>query len=297
MRLPSLLLGTSGLGTRPSGVEAETLADALLAAPYRGLDTSNAYAGGRSEAVLGRAIERAGGLPDGVQVVTKVDADPVTKALDGERVRRSLEESLDKLGLDHLPLLHLHDPYTVSFSEAIGPGGAVDALVALREEGVVDAIGIAAGPLNLLDAYVGTGAFDAVLSHNRFTLVDRGATALFEDARARGMTVINAAPFGGGLLAGSERAAGKYAYKDASPELLAHVDRIRAMCRQWQVPLPAAALWFSRRSPLVDAAVVGSPSLARLDELSAIIAAEPPAAFFVALDELGPAPTAQEAEN
>ena len=297
MTLPALLLGTSGLGTRPSGVEAESLADALLAAPYRGLDTSNAYAGGRSEAVLGRAIERAGGLPDGLQLVTKVDADPVTKVLDGDRVRRSVEESLDKLGLDHLPLLHLHDPYTVSFSEAVGPGGAVGALVALREEGVVDAIGIAAGPLNLLSAYVGTGAFDAVLSHNRFTLVDRGAEVLFGDARSRGMTVINAAPFGGGLLAGSTRAAQKYAYRDASADLLAHVDRIRALCSGWQVPIGAAALWFSRRSPLVDATVVGIPSLARLEELSALVAAEPSPQFFAALDGLGPAPLAQEAES
>lgn len=80
----------------------------------------------------------------------------------------------------------------------MGPGGAVPALIELRDQGVIGAIGIASGTLSQVREYVDTGAFDVVLSHNRYTLVTRTAEPLFEAARAHGMTVFNAAPFGGG---------------------------------------------------------------------------------------------------
>ena len=94
----------------------------------------------------------------GPPVMTKVDADPVTGRFDGDRVRRSVEESLGRLGVDRLPLLHLHDPHAVTLAEALAPDGAVPALVRLRDEGVVDAIGVASGPPELAHAYVRTGA-------------------------------------------------------------------------------------------------------------------------------------------
>ena len=85
------------------------------ASRFPAIDTSNRYASGHSEEALGRAIARIG-LPDGTVVLTKVDADTSTGVFDGDRVRRSFEESLARLGLDRLPLLQIHDPYTITLS-------------------------------------------------------------------------------------------------------------------------------------------------------------------------------------
>ena len=270
--------------------EAIDLASAMLHGPYALVDTSNEYAEGRSEAVLGAALARDGIAPARA-IVTKVDRDLESGVFDRDRVRRSFDESCERLGVDRLGLLHLHDPYTVSFEDAMGPGGAVEGLLQLRDEGLVDAIGVAAGKMGLMRRYVGTGVFDVVLSHNRFTLVDRSATPLFEEAADRGMGVFNAAPFGGGLLARGSASGASYAYAETTPELRAWVERAEEVCARHGVDLPTAALRFSLRSPLVHSTVVGVSSTARMAELERARTAEVPDELWDDLDRLGPAPT------
>lgn len=282
-----LTLGTSRLGERGDDREIAALADAIIASPLGHVDTSNNYADGRSEARLGEAIARAGGLGDTL-VYSKADRDAASGAFDGERVRRSLDESLARLGLDQLPVYHLHDPYTVSISEAMAPGGAVEALIDLRDQGVIGAIGIAAGKRDLVLDYVLTGAFDAVLSHNRFTLADRSATPIFEAARERNMVVFNAAPFGGGVLADPGK--DKYGYRPMSEPFAAFVDALRAIAAEFAVDLAAAALQFSMRSELVDSTVVGVTTLQRLNQLEQLATITVPDEFFEALERLGPPP-------
>lgn len=278
-----ITLGTAFLGDQS---DVDAIADALIASPLGHVDTSNNYAGGLSESALGGAIRRAGGLPPGKSVITKVDRDGAG-VFDGDRVLRSLDESLTRLGIDHLPLLHFHDPYTVTFAEAMGGGGAVPALVRLRDEGVVDAIGIASGTMAQVHEYVETEVFDAVLSHNRFTLVDRTAEPTFRRARELGMTVFNAAPFGGGTLANGEA---RYGYQDMPAEFAAHVDRVRALARDFGIDLAAAALQFSLRSPLIDSTIVGVTRLEDLSALPGLRDAVVPGEFFAAVDALGPPP-------
>ena len=288
---PSVVtLGTSGLGNRPDAVAT---ARSLLTSQHRLVDTSNAYDEGRSEQVLGQAIADLGGLPEGVQVISKADRDLVTGVFDRDRVLRSFEESASRLGLDTLPLYQLHDPYTITFEEAMAPGGAVQGLVELREQGAVGAIGVAAGPSSLIRQYVQTDAFDAVLSHNRYTLVDSSAADLFEEARRRDMVVFNAAPYGGGLLAAADRAGAdaRYAYRPAPEELLDWVHRASAVCARHGVSLAAVALAFSTRSQVVSSTVVGAGTAARLAELDALLAVETPAEVWPELESLGTPPT------
>lgn len=138
-------IGTSflGAGTSPGTPEEDSAVDfatAILTGPFRLVDTSNNYADGRAEVVLGRALSLLDGRAH-AQVLTKVDRHGSTGSFDGARVHRSAEESLTRLGLDRLPLLHLHDPFTITFEEAMADGGPVEALVDLREQGVVDALG------------------------------------------------------------------------------------------------------------------------------------------------------------
>lgn len=286
--LEPITLGASPLGKHPE--QGDALADALLAGRFRQIDTSNNYADGRSERFLGGAIARLGGLPADRRVFSKVDADPVTGAFSSDRVRRSFEESRERLGLDTLPLLHFHDPYGLTVAEAMAPGGPVEALVRLRDEGAVGAIGVAAGRRALMEEYVATDAFDAVLIHNRFTLVDRTADHVFDLATERGMTVFNAAPFGGGILAGSTTRGVKYAYTDPSPEFVAFLERLRAVAVAHEVELAAAALQFAMSDPRVHSVVVGISSLERLAALDGLVDAEIPDAFWDAVVALGTPP-------
>jgi D-threo-aldose 1-dehydrogenase len=291
--LEPVTVGTSPLGKRPE--RGELLADAMLASPYRQLDTSNNYAQGFSETLLGDAIRRRGGLPADKVIFSKVDADPNTGRFDADRVRRSFEESLTRLGLDSLPLLHFHDPYMLEVSEAMAPGGPVSALIALREEGAVGAIGIAAGKRALMEQYVQTDAFDAVLNHNRWTLVDRSADHLWDLATERGMTVFNAAPFGGGILAGSTTRGPKYAYTEASGELLDFIARLEALADEHEIELAAAAIQFSLSDPRIHSTAVGMSSIARLESLPGLIAADIPAAFWDGFRALGTPPASPAA--
>lgn len=287
----SLVLGTSPLGSDP-----DTAVDTALAMLRSGLlvDTSNMYAGGASERTLGVALaaldadERDAAAS---RILSKVDRDPETGAFGADRVRRSFDETRERLGVDRLSLLHLHDPYTVTTAEALAPGGAVEALVQLRDEGAVDAIGIAAGPVPLMRRYVDSGLFDAVLCHNRFTLVDDSARSLFAAAHERGMTVFNAAPFGGDLLVKGPRDGARYEYRPIGDELATWTASLFRVCADHDVPTAAVALRFSTRSPLVDRTVVGVSSARRIEELLTLNAAVIPDALWSAIDALGPAPS------
>jgi D-threo-aldose 1-dehydrogenase len=295
LNVSPLTLGTSGLGrdTEPGSSEEAAAVDTaldLLASTHAFIDTSNNYAAGRSEAILGLAIAAVG--PDAAsRIISKVDADPDTGVFDRDRVLRSFDETTTRLGVDRLALLHLHDPYGVTFDEAMGRAGAVEALLELRESGRVAAIGVAAGPVPLMARYVGTGVFDAVLIHNRFTVVDSSAAPVFEDARERGMTVFNAAPFGAGILVTGPREGAMYAYRPAPPDLQEWVSRLERVCAAHGVSLPAVALHFSLRSPLVDSTVVGVSSPHRRAQLDELAATPIPDEVWDELAALGPAPS------
>ena len=88
-----------------------------------------------------------------------------------------------------------------------------------------------------------------MLTHNRFSLVDQSAEPLLEEARELGVAVLNAAPFGGGVLAGAPQAQGYYGYREAGPEILARIEALHAACARHGVPLAAAAVQFSTARP------------------------------------------------
>ncbi|MCS3443183.1 aldo/keto reductase [Microbacterium phyllosphaerae] len=289
-----ITLGTSGLGrhSEPGSAEERAAVDVaidLLTSRHGFVDTSNNYSAGRSEAVLGIALRELGA--DGSRVISKVDQDPETGAFDRDRVLRSFEETTARLGVDRLPLVHLHDPYSVSFADSISTGGAVQGLLELRNAGVVDAIGVAAAPVPLMAKYVETGVFDAVLIHNRFTLVDHSADTVFADAKARGMAVFNAAPFGSGLLVKGPHSGAKYAYRPAGEELLEWTERLQRVCAEHGTSMAAAALHFSLRSPLIDSTVVGVSSPNRREQLDELVQAKVPDGLWDAIESLGPAPS------
>ncbi|MFJ3490587.1 aldo/keto reductase [Leifsonia aquatica] len=290
LTVSDVCVGTSALGSFPAqyGYEVDTetavaTIHRVFEGPFTFIDTSNEYGGGESEKRIGQAIREHGGVPEGVVVATKVDPLPGTTDFSGDRVRRSVEESLDRLGLDRLPLVYLHDPEKITFEEGVAPGGPLEALIALRDEGVIGHLGVAGGPIDLELQYLATQAFDAVISHNRFTLVDQSAEPLLDDAQARGVAFVNAAPFGGGMLVKGPDAVPTYCYAPVSDEVLDRVRLMEALCAEHGVPLAAAALQFSLRDPRVTSTIVGMSEPKRVEQTVELAGFEIPDALWDAL--------------
>ncbi len=291
LEVPALCVGCAPLGDMPEAFgyrvgEARALETcrAILAGPIRFADTAAAYGEGRSERRLGTALRERGGLPPGFVLATKADRDLRTGRFDGDQVRRSVEGSLRRLGLDRLQVCHLHDPEHIpSFAAAMARGGPVEALRRCQEEGLIAHLGVAGGPIPLLQRYVETGLFQLVVSHNRYTLLNGAAAPLWDACRRRGVAAINAAPYGGGILARGVRAHPRYAYRPASAAVLERARRLEGLCLQAGVPLAAVALQFSLRDARLASTIVGVSSVRELEETLALAAWPVPAALW---DEL-----------
>ena len=288
----TIIAGASSLGSIPdlygydvSESEAVDFVRSLLRSPIRAIDTSNNYGDGSSERRIGQAIALAGGVPDDFLVITKVDS--ADGDFSGDRVRQSFRESVERLGVERVPVLFLHDPDAFDFGFMAAPGGAVDALVQIRDEGLADAIGVATGDTRLLHRYLDLGVFDVILCHNRFTLVDRSADELFTRAVDLGVGVLNAAVYGGGILARPGQST-NYCYRPASRELLAAIAAMDAVCTGHGIDLATAALQFSLRDPRIDATVVGISRDSRIPSLIAAAATHIPDVVWEELEQLVP---------
>ena len=269
-----LCFGLAPLGDMPdtygysvSIARAHETVRAVFDGPVNFLDTSRNYGMGRSEQRIGEVIAERGGIPEGFVISSKLDRDMDTLKFDGARARRSLEESLKALNVDRIQLLHLHDPeHAASLEEVSGPNGALKELFRMKEEGLVQAVGLAAGRVDIMMPMMKDWDFDAIITHNRFTLVNRNAEEMMDLAVSRGMAVLNAAPYASGVLAKGSATHKRYVYQEASPEMLAPIRRIEDVCARHNIPPGAAALQFSLRDPRVASTVVGISKPERIAE-------------------------------
>lgn len=274
LRVPRIGFGTSALGHMPDtygyGVDEDralATVRAILARPDGFLDTSRNYGSGRSEERIGLALRALGGWPEGRVLSTKLDRDMETGRFDADRAWRSLEESLAALGLARVDVLHLHDPeHARDIGEAAGPGGALEALMKMKEQGLASAVGLAAGRIDVMMPILRDWDFDCLITHNRFTLVNRNAEPMIELARERGVAVLNAAPYASGALAKGSATYGRYVYMEATPETLAPIAAVEAVCARHGVPPGAAALQFSLRDPRIAATICGVSRPERVEE-------------------------------
>lgn len=270
-----IMFGTSGLGNMPDtyGYEvgedrARATVHAILDGPVNCLDTSNNYGLGESERRVGAVIRERGGLPEGFAISTKLDRDMETGRFTASRARKSLEESLERLGVDKVQILHLHDPeHCADPAEVWSKDGPLAELVKMKEEGLTDAIGLAMGRVDMMFDILKQGwPFDAMINHNRFTLLNRNADEMFTWAHAKGIAILNAAPYASGVLAKGSAEMPIISYVPASEEDLAPVRAIEAACAAHGIASGPAALQFSMRDPRVTSTVIGVTKPERVAE-------------------------------
>lgn len=286
VEVPAISVGCGPLGNMPDtfgyavpdDIAHATIRQALES-PLNHLDTAAAYGDGESERRVGQVLREMGGLPDGAFLETKAGQGP-DGDYSGETVKRRFERSLELLGLDRIELVFLHDPQSITYEAAFAAGGPVEVLQRFREQGMIGYLGVAGGPIDMEIRYVESGAFEAVITHNRYTLLNRVAEPLLTIAASRGLAVFNAAPYGSGMLAKGPDAYPRYAYASASAEMVARTRTLEAICARYDVPLGAAALQFSLRDPRITSTIVGMSRPERIDQTIALARHEIPDACW-----------------
>jgi len=295
LSVSALALGTAPLGNLYAALseqEAEATVRGALAAGLRYVDTAPHYGLGVAERRLGRVLA---GLPrDDFVLSTKVGrllrplgegetADPqgfvdvprLERVWDFSRdgVRRSLEGSLRRLGLERVDVVLLHDP---DHHEREACEQAFPALAELREQGVVRAIGAGMNQAEMLARFVRDLDLDVVLVAGRYTLLDqRALVELLPACAMRGVAVVVGGPFNSGLLA-DPRPGASYDYAPAPAALVARAIRIGEVCARHGVPLRAAALAFPFGHPAVTSVLVGVRSAAEVEDDLAMYATAVP---------------------
>jgi D-threo-aldose 1-dehydrogenase len=266
-------------------------------APHYGLGLSERRLGAalasrpRSEYVIstkvGRILEPSSGGGDDLANGFAVQATQ-RRVWDfsADGVRRSLESSLERLGTDHVEMVYLHDPDD-HWEQASAEG--IPALVELREQGVIDAIGVGMNQWQLPARFVRACDIDVVMLAGRYTLLEQDALAEFLPlCSERDVAVVAAGVFNSGLLSRPvvpENA--KYDYDEAPPELVDRARRIAAVCDQHGVTLPQVAIQFPLGHPSVACVVIGSRTAEQMKSNAEHFEAPIPAALWTALQDEG----------
>lgn len=199
-------------------------------------------------------------------------------------VRRSVEDSLERLGLARVDILYIHDPDR-HWREALE--GAYPALDRLRAEGTVRAIGVGMNQWQMLARFASETDIDVLLVANRYTLLDQGALPeLLPRCLERGIAVLVAGVMNTGLMVDPDRG-GHFDYGPAPAEIVGRARRISAVCERHGVPVRAAAIQFPLAHPAVRGLIAGVRTPAHLDDYPASLRMSIPAGLWQDLRDEG----------
>ncbi|MCA9860517.1 MAG: aldo/keto reductase [Thermomicrobiales bacterium] len=295
LEVPPIAVGCAPLGDMRetflySVPEDQAVATVLaaLASPIDYIDTAAWYGDGESERRVGLALKELGGLPDGAILQTKIGRPPDSFDFSGEVVKRRFERSMELLGVDRFDTVFLHGPEATTFEDAMSPGGPVEVLRGYYEQGVFDHFGVASDISDVDLQYLKTGLFDAVISSNRYTLLNINSDELFSYAAQHGIAVLNAAPYGSGILARGAAAYPRYFYRPAPQAMIDRALAIEAICVRYDVPLPAVALQFSLRDLRITVTIAGMSRPERIQETIDYATLEIPDELWDEIEALGP---------
>lgn len=301
-RLGSLDVTSIGLGSAPLGglfapvsdADAEATLAAGWSAGVRFYDTAPLYGFGLAERRLGAFLRQQ--PRESYAISTKVGRllRPDASSAEDEHykgapalrpqfdfsydgVMRSVEESLDRLGLDRVDVLLVHDPddhYDVAVN------GAFRALMRLRDDGTVKAIGSGMNQSEMLTRFAEAVPVDCFLLAGRYTLLDQGALeALFPVCAEKNIGILLGGIYNSGILA-NPHAGAKFNYQDADAALVARALELDQLCRKHDTELKAAALQFCMAHPAVTVAVMGARNAAEVADNIAMSERTVPPAFW-----------------
>jgi D-threo-aldose 1-dehydrogenase len=298
MKFPDMGFGAAPIGNlfrAVSDEQARQCVDAAWDSGVRLFDTAPHYGLGLSERRVGAALRGRSGYVLSTKVGRRLvpgDPAPDTEGFDvvsglrrvwdfsRDGVRRSLEESLVRLGLDRIDLALIHDPdeqVEAALTEAY------PALAELRSQGVVKAIGLGMNQWRVPLRFVEETDLDAVMLAGRYTLLDQSGLPLLDACAARGVQVLAAGVFNSGLLA-TDEPSGTFDYLPAPGALLERARELARVCARHGVPLPQAAIAFPARHPAVSTVVLGARSAEEVRRNAALRARPVPDALW---EELG----------
>jgi D-threo-aldose 1-dehydrogenase len=260
--------------------EALRVVEAAWQSGIRFFDTAPLYGHGLAEKRLGEVLRskprdefvlttkvgrllRADAPPDPTQ--SYKGAPPLNPVFDFsyDGVMRSVEESLERLGLDHVDVLHIHDPDD-HYEEALS--GAYRALDQLRTEGTIKAVGAGMNQAEMLARFARAADFDCFLVAGRYTVLDRtGARELLPLCVERNIAIIAGGVFNSGILANPKPGA-TFDYRTAPEAMVRRAAQLNEICQGHGVPLKAAAIQFPLRHPAVPAVLTGCRSVAEVEE-------------------------------
>jgi D-threo-aldose 1-dehydrogenase len=303
----------ANLFTEVSEDDARAAVDAAWDGGIRTFDTAPHYGLGLSERRLGDALRHR--PRDGFVLSTKVGRllEPASPAegtyaraigtprdpggfdvpatlvrrfdFSADGVRRSLEASLSRLGLDRVDIALIHDPDDhgeQAFREAY------PALEKLRAEGAVGAIGVGMNQARMLTRFITDTDIDVVLVAGRYTLLDRSAAdALLPAAQRRGVSVIAGGVFNSGLLAKPEPGA-TYDYQAAPDSLIDRARQLEQACARFGLPLRGVAARFPLTHPAVASVLIGARNAAEINDAISLRTLDLPPALWQALAALTP---------
>ncbi len=303
-------LGTAPLGGLFTSVADEAAAAVVIAALDAGLnylDTAPLYGHGTAERRVGAALsgigrseyvlstkvgrlivpaEGADGGEGGPNANGYADAPPSEAAFDYSRdgIVRSVTESLERLGLDRVDILYIHDPDDHE-EEALTV--AYPAVRELRDQGVVRAIGVGMNQSRIPTRFVRETDVDAVLLAGRYTLLEQpGAEDLLPACLERDTSIVIGGVYNSGLLA-DPRPGATYNYAAAPEHLIARAQELAGICERHGVPLKAAAIQFPLWHPAVATVLTGARSVAELEENLAMMEYDVPDALWDDLADAG----------
>lgn len=201
-------------------------------------------------------------------------------------VKRSIEESLERLGTDRIDIVYIHDPDDY-WTEAIN--GAVPALAELRSQGVIGAYGVGMNQSEMLYRFVTEADVNVIMLAGRYTLLEQGALRdLIPACTERNVGIVNVGVFNSGLLSKNRPASGAtYNYAPAPERVLERANLLADICERHGTTLPAAALAFSFRQPSVTSVVVGMRNAAQVEQNLALVQQGVPDSLWAELHERG----------
>ncbi|MDA1280927.1 MAG: aldo/keto reductase [Chloroflexi bacterium] len=271
------------------------------------VDTAPLYGSGRAEARLGQS-NYASADRDSFVISTKIgrvlnpvpggrtakdDPDGVgdlvaANSWTRDDVHRSIEESLTRLNLDHVEIVYVHDPDVEPFGEEQAVNEAFPALIELREQGVIKAIGCGMNIWEMPLKFIRRFDLDIILLAGRYTLLDHsGLSEFLPECVRRNVMITVGGPYNSGILARDLSKPVTFNYEPASADLIDRARRLTAVCASHGVDLKAAALQFVLAHPAIATAVPGAQSVAELEENISMVRQEIPTALWVDMRAAG----------